>query len=368
MKGRTWWLAAIAACVVAAPALAQTSEPDYPRGKVSGYIFGDVYYNLSGDPDHAYTGSGADSANTNISKPGGGGTPALIGKDLNGTQIRRIYLQVDNDLSAKYSTRVRLEADGKSVTTDGKISVAMKAAYFQAKNVINRGNFLFGLLGTPTWESSEDFWGYRAIEKTIGDFQGFGSSADLGVQLKGAFDAEHRIGYNVMIGDGTGQKPENNRYKKFYVSLPLKPTDGIVIEPYMDYENGPMKNDTATYKIFAGYSFKKGNVGGELYDRIIHVTTGANKEPIGYSIFGHYAFHEKATGFARYDGFQPDTRAADRIDQALWMAGVDWNPYKDVHVMPNLEGTQYHAKGTAVAPAHHDLQARITLYVKFSKP
>lgn len=366
MKRSTWWLAAIAACAVAGPAAAQTTGPDFPRGKVSGYIFGDAYYNMSGNPGHSYSGSGADALSPNISSYTG--SPNVIGKDLNGIQIRRIYLQVDNDLSIKYSTRVRLEADGKSLASDGKISVAVKAAYLQAKSVVPRGDLLFGILTTPTFENAEEFWGYRSIEKTIGDFQGFGSSADLGVQMKGSFDADHRLGYNVMIGDGTGQKPETNRYKKFYASLPIRPVESFRIEPYVDYENGPNKTDKATYKVFAGYELKKATVGGEFYDRVNHVTAGRNQEPIGYSVFGRYKASEKVTGFARYDGWQPNTRAADRVDMALWMAGVDWSPSQDVHVMPNLEGTQYSAQGAAVAPPHHDLQARITLYVKFSKP
>ena len=36
--------------------------------------------------------------------------------------------------------------------------------------------------------------------------------------------------------------------------------------------------------------------------------------------------------------------------------------------MPNVEATQYVAKGKGVAPAHHDLQARLTVFYKFVKP
>ena len=72
--------------------------------------------------------------------------------------------------------------------------------------------------------------------------------------------------------------------------------------------------------------------------------------------------------YARYDRWQPNTRAANRVDSDLYIAGLDWQPYKDVHVMPNVEATQYRARGTAVAPAHHDVQARLTFYYRFSKP
>jgi hypothetical protein len=41
-------------------------------------------------------------------------------------------------------------------------------------------------------------------------------------------------------------------------------------------------------------------------------------------------------------------RAANRVDSDLYIAGLDWEPLKDVHLMPNVEATQYHARGTAV--------------------
>ena len=37
--------------------------------------------------------------------------------------------------------------------------------------------------------------------------------------------------------------------------------------------------------------------------------------------------------------------------------------------MPNVEATQYLSKGNPKSfPAHHDLQARLTFYYRFSKP
>ena len=55
-----WMLLAL---IVAAPCAAQTSAPtatppDYPRGRISGYMFGDYYYNLDGNPNHLYDATG----------------------------------------------------------------------------------------------------------------------------------------------------------------------------------------------------------------------------------------------------------------------------------------------------------------------
>ena len=61
MKLRKWWLAGavVAALGSNGPAFAQqvpATEPDFPRGRISGYLFGDLYYNVTGDPVHTYSG------------------------------------------------------------------------------------------------------------------------------------------------------------------------------------------------------------------------------------------------------------------------------------------------------------------------
>ena len=339
----------------------QATDPDFPRGRISGYMFGDAYYNVSGDPAHHYAASGADSSKVNID----GNSP--IGKDLNGIQFRRVYFQLDNDLSIKFSTRFRLEMDGKEVTSGGKLGVFVKNAYLQVKNLIPRGNFLFGELTTPTFENSEEFWQYRAIEKTILDFRG-SPSADLGVEMKGFVDGAHKVGYSAMVGNGNGQKPENNRYKRYYLSLPLNLVRDLKLEPYIDYEPGLNGADKALYKLFAGYEFNRFGVGGEIFRQVAHSRVAPNSEPAGFSAFARMAPSPTLGAYARYDRWQPNRRAANRVDTDLYIAGLDWQPYKDIHVMPNVEATKYRAKGTATAPADDDLQARLTLYYRFSKP
>jgi hypothetical protein len=365
MNARAWL--AVAAILIAVPCAAQTQQvvqtpPDFPRGRISGYVFGDYYYNVAGDPIHRYNAAGSDSAKTNIDS-----SPAQqIGKDLNGFQIRRIYFQLDNDLSIKYSTRFRLEADSKSLTSDGKIGVNVKAAYVQVKSAFRRADVFAGILTTPIWENVEEFWQYRSIEKTIADFRGLGSSADLGAEVKGAFDADRTVGYYVMVGNGIGQKNEDNRYKKFYFGFPAKFGD-LRVEVYSDYEYQFGGLSHVTYKGWTGYEFKKGAIGLEAVDRVNH-RPAANQEPFGLSLFGRAAPRPTLAAFARVDLWQPDRRLDNRVDSQLWIAGIDWQPYKDVHFMPNFEYQRFDAKGTAVKPAHNEMQARVTFYYRFSRP
>ncbi len=352
------------------------TPPDFPRGRISGYLVGDTYYNVSGDTRHVYTATGADQGQANLD-------PAKsITKDLNGVQVRRVYFQLDNDLSVRYATRVRFEVDGKALTSDGKIAPFVKNAYMLAKSVIPRGDLYFGVINTPTWENPEEFWGYRSIEKPIADFRGLASSSDLGIALKGFVDTNHRIGYTAMIGDGNGQKPETDRFKKFYASLPIRLGD-LRIEPYADYQalrvnllpraatntdSLEVNNDQATWKLFAGYEFRRMGLGAEGLVRVNHRGPAATTEPRGVSLFARGTLTPTVAVFARVDHWISNQRASNRVDSRLWIAGLDWQPYKDVHIMPNVEAMQYLAKGTAVAPAHHDLQARVTFYYRFAKP
>ena len=339
------------------------TAPDYPRGRISGYMMGDYYWNAAGDPRHAYNASsGADSGQVQIDGV------KVITKDLNGLQFRRLYLQLDNDLSARYSTRVRLEADGKSLTSDTKLGINVKALYVQAKSVLPRMDIYAGLVSVPFFDVTEEFWAYRSIEKVLPDFRNYSPSADMGVQVKGFFDPNKVLGYNVLLGNGTGQRVENNRQKRISGSLPVRWKD-LRFEPYADYENIVNGKDRLTWQVMLGYDLPKHSaVGYVVTDQIQHTPTGPYKEVLGHSIFARIQPTPKLGGFGRVDLWTPDKRATNRVDQQLWIAGLDWQPFGDVHVMPNVEAMQYVAKGNAAVPPHHDVQARITFYWRFSRP
>jgi hypothetical protein len=340
-----------------------SSPPDFPRGRVIGLAYADYFYNAGGDPRHGYNAAGADTvAPVYID---GSGKP--IGRDLNGLQIRRLYLQVDNDLSYRFSTRFRVEADSKSLGSDGKIGVFVKGAYLRWRSIVPRGDAAMGMIATPTFGDAEDFWQYRSVEKTITDFRGLASSADLGLSLTGFADEDHHAGYAVMIGDDSGQKPETNRQKRAYLALPLRWSD-LRFEPYADYEVIAGGKDRALYKVFAGYERYKWAVGAEAFSQVQHAPSGPFKEPRGVSVFVRTTPLTTLAGFARVDYWVPDTRTAKRVDQVLWLAGLDYQPIRDVHVMPNFEAMRYRARGGAVVPTSQDLQLRLTLSYTFARP
>jgi hypothetical protein len=129
-----------------------------------------------------------------------------------------------------------------------------------------------------------------------------------------------------------------------------------------------VNNDQLLWKIFAAYSFRRVNLGLEALSRVYHKGPAPTQEQRGLSVFANGTMTPTLAAFARFDQWEPDHRTSNRVDNQLYIAGVDWQPFKDVHVMPNIEASQYRAKGTAVAPSHNDLQARVTFYYLFSKP
>ncbi|MCK7527972.1 MAG: hypothetical protein MZV64_65435 [Ignavibacteriales bacterium] len=82
-------------------------------------------------------------------------------------------------------------------TGSNKISVFVKDAYLQWKNIFKGSDLIFGIHPTPAYEISEGIWGNRFLEKTIMDLRGIVSSRDLGASLKGKFSEEGIFKYWV---------------------------------------------------------------------------------------------------------------------------------------------------------------------------
>ena len=85
--------------------------------------------------------------------------------------------------------------------------------------------------------------------------RGFGNASDLGVSARGKFDKAGNYGFGLMIGNGNGQKPEINKYKKYYGTLFAKPVKGLQMEVYGDYEPAADDKNKTTLRGFVGYTY-----------------------------------------------------------------------------------------------------------------
>lgn len=320
--------------------ISTSSGPALAQGKLSGLVYADYFHNLQG------SGVAADSS---------------------AFRFRRIYLTYDNDIDTDFAVKFQLEADEIELTSKGKDGVYVKQAFLRWKELGPVGDLFMGMSSTPLWGNAEAVWGYRSIEKTILDLNRYGSASDLGVALQRTPAQGRPLGWHLMLANGNGQKPENNRSRKLYLSVPFK-TGNVLLEGVADYEWSREDREKYTFKIFGGWQKESGGFGIEAFQRteLNAGTAGAEVIPVGASVFGRARLSDRWATFGRYDYLDPNTEADNSgYRENLLIIGVDFAPIKAVHLMPNAILKSYSGKTSAIPDKDADIVARITLFYSY---
>ncbi len=254
------------------------------------------------------------------------------------------------------------------------------------KNAFAQTDFYFGIQPTPAYEISEAAWGFRSLEKTIMDLRGIVPSRDAAVSLKGKLDSAGKYNYWVEAGNGSGNRPESDKFKRGYFHFQWKPTAKFQLTAYQDIIGRPeivdpnnaaatLSNNASTTGFFAGYATPdKYSLGFEAFwQRTQNGTklgtvapfTVDNKTSAGYSTWGWYSFTPRIGVVGRWDYFDPNTNSAVEGDvRNLFLGSLFIKPIKNVYIMPNVEAESYQkvpggpSFKTSVTP-------RITLYYVF---
>lgn len=336
------------------------------KGKFSGLMFGDYFYNISRDSEIA-----------NLSNVASGGE-----KDLNGFQFRRIYFTYDYNISEKFSTRFRLEADQEANTSNGKIGVFVKDAYLEWNDIFAGSSLIFGIAPTPAFAVSESFWGNRFLEKTIMDLRGIVSSRDISISLKGRLDNEGIFNYWLMFGNGSGNRPEIDKYKRYYAHVEVKPTKNISATLYADWKARPkienpnnsaetLTNHDLTYALFLGYKEKRKyslGVEGFLTQRQngnINQSSIKDRNGFGVSFFGSYTVIENISLVGRFDRFDPNANSDIEGDSRNWfLFGLKYSPVERVTISPNVFIETYESLPNG-KQVESSITARLTFYFTF---
>ena len=392
-KQTTSWIIAVALFLLPALSLhaqaqttgqpASTDQPTEfkPSGKVWGYVFGDYYYKTH-----------ADSLSRGKTQYAGKSYP----KDFNAFAFRRIYLGYDYNISEKFSTELLLTHESDVTDGSGDRIFYIKAANIRWKNIVKNNDLVVGQMATPLFAlMSEKVWGYRSIEKTVADMRGFGSSNDVGVAWQGKLNDKGDYGYNFMVGNGTAQKIETDKYKKVYGELYAKLMgQKIIIDVSGDYEESatsPVAKNKTNIKGFVAYTTDPLTVGVEVVsqtqknaviDSLNGAHVNANMVPFAFSFFVRgQLIKSKLNFFARFDSYNPDTKFSEstlypkaspytgaKYTENFITAGLDFTPVKNVHFMPNIWVDTYKNKissATGLAKSDYDMTARLTFYYVF---
>ena len=273
--------------------------------------------------------------------------PRTNGQD-NSFVFRRAYLTISKQINDDFAVRFRMDADRVSAVNaqgkaDDKLRPFLKHLFLKWKNLVPSSSLFIGISGTPTWSVSEKVWGYRGLSKTIWDnYKNVtdtsisSSSADVGLALKGSV-LDEKISYHVMLANGSNfSHPENDTYKKFYLSLLVNPSD-FIFEAYVDYEAKSSSNSNLTYKGFAGYQMGRLTLGTEYYMMVQggQRSNGSDLNLSALSLFGRYNVNDNNTLILRYDLYDTNTDS-DNTETGLIIVAFDYRPAKSISVIPNL--------------------------------
>jgi hypothetical protein len=345
-----------------------------PAGKFSGYMMGDYYYNMSRDAGYAALANNASSS----AAPGATAMQSFI--------MRRVYFTYDNDISEKFTTRFRLEADqGTDVLASGKISVFVKDAYLRWKNIFSGSDLIFGIQPPPTYDVSEAAWGYRSLEKTIMDLRGIYGSRDVGLSLKGKIVESGMFNYWVMVGKNAGNAPATtSKYNRYSAQLHFKPITGLQATLYFDYLDAADKADPfkagsfvgnamSTMALFVGYAQPNSfNVGVEAFTQSTangYTASGATSltslTKTGFSGWASANITSDIAAVVRYDNYDPNTNGAAVGDVRNYLiGGIAFKLDKNVSIIPNLLYESYEAPKGGTTP-DASVTARVTFYYIF---
>jgi hypothetical protein len=221
-----------------------------------------------------------------------------------------------------------------------------------------------------------------------------------------------------MVGNGTGAKPENDAFEWFYGDVWAKFMDKkLVVDLYQDYEKldwtpikdgttGAFHHDRNMTKLFVAYSVPKFTVGVEAFSCTLMGDVEASSltstyyrttMATGVSLFARGRLNKEKLGFfIRYDNYDPGHKIKDitgdsRIisyaaltsqydpttKEQFFTAGLDYRPFQNVHIMPNIWLNTYQCtlpaadyglnqKGSGVKGT--DAVFRLTVYFLFGKP
>jgi hypothetical protein len=322
-------------------------------------------------------------------------------------------LGYDYEISKKFSSEIMVAMEDNRVSTNTapaatsgdllynqKLSLFIKTASLTWKNIFKGANLTFGQTFTPSAVLTvEPIWNYRCIEKTVSELRNI-PAWDMGIRLSGTFynKKETEVGYNIMIGNGTGSKPENNKYKTFYGDVYAKLLHKkLLLDLYADYNRldwtPGFRHDRRMIKGLVAYSVPKFTLGVEGFVNFFRNDIEAMKidssientdlKAIDYSIFLRGKIYKDLLGFfVRYDHCDLSKNMNNAIyikytaktltldpnnNVSFFTAGVDFMPNDNIHIMPNIWYTKYKDKGPNKLADGRDLVFRLSIYYVYGK-
>ncbi|MDP3352747.1 MAG: hypothetical protein Q8S44_03285 [Flavobacteriaceae bacterium] len=223
-------------------------------------------------------------------------------------EIERAFIGYDHTFNDKFSAKVILDA-GKDNVSD--FTYYLRAAQLDYK-AASWAKISAGMIGLNQFTEQEKSWGYRYVYKSFQDAQGFGTTADLGLNTE--FQLYKSLKMNLFVLNGEGFRKVQDLYGKYKVggSLVYNPLETVTLKVYYSEQDskklvGSIVVENPTVKnisLFAGYDNKKFRLGAE-YNKMIDgkkfTDAVLDHDLSGISIYSAYVLDDKFEVFGRYD-------------------------------------------------------------------
>jgi hypothetical protein len=295
---------------------------------------------------------------------------SVSAEGINEFTIRRINLGYEHAFTRNVLAYAELEAGHEQAMYDyGEYIFKFKQAFVELKNLLPQMRLVMGLSPTPAVVTSERIWGYRMLDPLPLELYGFAPVVDNGIAAKGKIDPDGIVSYHVMVGNGTGTYGESNKTKRLYGSLGLSPGQGLTVEGYADFENGGNGRYVTTMKALAGVEGSGFAVGLEGTAQINHhiATAASDVTPYAASLYAWIGTGEEIRVVCRGDFFDPDyNKSSSGIRTIQAMAGIDYRPANDVHIVPNIVYTTYSNKQSGAVVPNDGITVRLSAGFSFS--
>ena len=252
--------------------------------------------------------------------------------DSSAFNFQRQYFGYGGDISDKVSYKILFDVGRTELDT--RLNVYLKKAQVNYKSSLGKVNF--GLIGMNTYAVQESNWGYRFIEKSTIDKNGFSSTADLGVGFSKSIIDNLNLSLQFINGEGF-KKPQGDKYHKIAFNATYGESNLIKNDGYnagLVYTTEQTDTDPITMtSIFGGFAGMGLRLGGE-YDML---TKDSFKSNI-ISVSANYAVRDKIDIFARYDMIDDNDDTNKNVKNYL-VTGIVLTCDGGISVAPNVRMT-----------------------------
>jgi len=249
--------------------------------------------------------------------------------DSSAFNFQRQYFGYGGDISDKVSFKILFDVGRTELDT--RLNVYLKKAQVNYKS--SSGKVNFGLIGMNTYAVQESNWGYRFIEKSTIDKNGFSSTADLGVGFSKSIIDNLNLSFQIVNGEGF-KKPQGDKYHKIAFNATYGESNLIKNDGYnagLVYTTEQTDTDPITMtSIFGGFAGMGIRIGGE-YD--MKTIGGVNSNIV--SVSTNYTVRDNIDVFVRYDIYDGNT-SIDNNGKDYLVAGIVLTCDGGISVAPNV--------------------------------